>query len=44
MRRISTGLLRATFTAFVLLLGATALAQLPTTITISSRTQWSTTF
>ncbi len=39
MRRISTGLLRATFTAFVLLLGATALAQLPTTITISSRTQ-----
>ena len=39
MRRISTGLLRATFTAFLLLLGATALAQLPTTITISSRTQ-----
>ncbi|MGA2797557.1 MAG: S41 family peptidase [Thermoguttaceae bacterium] len=39
MRRISTGLLRATFTAFALLLGATALAQLPTTITISSRTQ-----
>jgi carboxyl-terminal processing protease len=39
MRRISSGLLRASFTAFVLLLGATALAQLPTTIAISSRTQ-----
>lgn len=38
MRRISTGLLRATFAAFVLLLGASALAQLPTTIAISNRT------
>ena len=39
MRRISTGFLRVTFAALVLLLGTTALAQLPTTIAISSRTQ-----
>ncbi len=39
MRRISTGLLRATFAACFLLLSAAALAQLPTTITISSHTQ-----
>ena len=39
MRRISTGLLRAAFAACFLLLGATPLAQLPTTIAISSHTQ-----
>jgi len=39
MRRISTGLLRGTFAACVLLFAASAVAQLPTTITISSRTQ-----
>lgn len=39
MRRISIRILRATFAASLLLFAATAVAQLPTTITISSHTQ-----
>jgi carboxyl-terminal processing protease len=39
MRRTHTGFLRASFAVFIFLIGASALAQLPTTITISNRTQ-----
>src|SRR3972149_1112718 len=39
MRRINTGLLRATFAIFAIFLAVSAFAQLPTTITISNRTQ-----
>jgi carboxyl-terminal processing protease len=39
MRRISNGILRAVFAATLLLFAASAVAQLPTTFTISNRTQ-----
>jgi carboxyl-terminal processing protease len=39
MRRISTGILRVTFSALVLFFAATVSAQLPTTIAVSSHTQ-----
>jgi carboxyl-terminal processing protease len=39
MRRISTGIFRATFAAFLFIFAASAVAQLPTVITVSKSTQ-----